>query len=248
MCIRDSYASVSSAFETPTFTELANPSGAGGFNPDLEPQKALNQELGIRGTISNDLLYDLTLFSVAVKDEITPYELGGRTYYENAARTRREGIELSLEHFTTETLTTTVAWTWAQYRFDRFFDEQQGVDVSDNHMPGLPQHIVFAEAAWRPQNGFFVIGDVRFASEVYAENTNQTRIGSHAVVNARFGKRWHFNHQELELHAGINNLFDRDYYSNIRINANSDRPDPADRGYFETAPGRTLYAGVTLRW
>ena len=49
-------------------------------------------------------------------------------------------------------------------------------------MPGLPQHIVFAEAAWRPQNGFFVIGDVRFASEVYAENTNQTRIGSHAVL------------------------------------------------------------------
>jgi len=242
------YASVSSAFETPTFTELANPSGAGGFNPDLQPQKALNQELGIRGTISNDLLYDLTLFSVRVKDEITPYELGGRTYYENAARTRREGIELSLEHFTTETLTTTIAWTWAQYRFDRFFDDQQGVDVSDNHMPGLPQHIVFAEAAWRRENGFFVVGDVRFASEVYAENTNQTRIGSHAVVNARFGKRWQFNRQSFEIHTGINNLFDRDYYSNIRINANSDRPDPADRGYLEPAPGRTLYAGITLGW
>ncbi|MGB2337891.1 MAG: hypothetical protein ACPH5V_11280, partial [Alcanivorax sp.] len=61
-------------------------------------------------------------------------------------------------------------------------------------------------------------------------------------------KRWHFNHQELELHAGINNLFNRDYYSNIRINANSDRPDPDDRSYFEPAPGRTLYAGMTIGW
>jgi iron complex outermembrane receptor protein len=242
------YASISSAFETPTFTELANPSGVGGFNPNLDPQNALNKEVGMRGTISDGLLYDMTLFSVSVKDEITPYELGGRTFYENAARTRREGMELSLEHFTTDTLTTTVAWTWAQYRFERFVDQQQGMDVSDNHMPGLPQHIVFAEAAWRPSIGIFVIGDVRFASSVYAENTNETRIGSHAVANARIGKRWDFNRQHLELHTGINNLFDREYYSNIRINANSDRPNPDDRGYFEPAPGRTLYAGMTYGW
>lgn len=242
------YASISSAFETPTFTELANPSGVGGFNPNLAPQKALNQEVGMRGTLRNNLLYDLTLFSVGVKEEITPYELGGRTFYENAARTRREGMELSLEHFTSDTLTTTLAWTWARYRFERFTDRQQGQDVSGNHMPGLPQHIVFAEAAWRPGNGFFIISDVRFASAVYAENTNETRVGSHTLVNARIGKRWHFRHQALELHAGINNLFDRDYYSNIRINANSDRPDPADRGYFEPAPGRTLYAGITIGW
>lgn len=245
---RTLYASVGSAFETPTFTELANPSGLGGFNPNLTPQKALNKEIGLRGTLRKNLLYDLTLFSVDVKDEITPYELGGRTFYENAARTHRQGMELSLEHFTRDTLTTTLAWTWAHYRFERFVDQQQGQDVSDNHMPGLPQHIVFAEAAWRPGNGVFIIGDVRFASAVYAENTNETRIGSHTVVNARIGKLWHLNRQELELHTGINNLFDRDYYSNIRINANSDRPDPADRGYFEPAPGRTLYAGMTIGW
>lgn len=241
------YGSVSSAFETPTFTELANPSGTGGFNPDLDPQKALNQEVGLRGTLNDDLLYDLTLFSVRVKDEITPYEQAGRTFYENAARTRREGLELSLEHFTTDTLTTTLAWTWAQYRFERFIDQQQGQDVSDNHMPGLPQHILFAEAAWRPASGLFVIGDVRHASAVYAENTNDTRIGSHTVVNARIGKRWHFSHQHLELHTGVNNLFDREYYSNIRINANSDRPVD-NRGYFEPAPERTFYAGLTIGW
>jgi len=187
------------------------------------------------------------LFSVRVKDEITPYELSGRTFYENAARTRREGMELALQHFTTDTLTTTLAWTWAQYRFERFVDQQQAQDVRDKRMPGLPQHILFAEAAWRPHNGFFLIGDVRYASAVYAENTNDTRVGSTTVVNARVGKRWQFTRRYVELHTGVNNLLDRDYYGNLRINANSDRP-VAQRGYFEPAPGRTFYAGITLGW
>ena len=241
------YGSISSAFETPTFTELANPSGAGGFNPALSPQQALNQEMGLRGTLGTDLRYDLTLFRVRVEDEITPFERDGRTFFDNAAKTRREGLEMSLQHATTDTLTTSVAWTWAQYRFERFFDQQQNQDVRGNRLPGLPRHIVFAEAAWRPAHQWFVIADVRYASAVFAENTNDTRVGSHTVVNTRLGKRWDAGRRHLELHVGINNLLDRQYFSNIRINANSDRPLD-QRGYFEPAPERTLYAGVTVGW
>lgn len=43
------YANVASNFETPTLTELsANPSNLGGFNPDLNPQRSLNYELGTK--------------------------------------------------------------------------------------------------------------------------------------------------------------------------------------------------------
>ena len=51
--------------------------------------------------------------------------------------------------------------------------------------------------------------------------------------------------QTLNLYAGIRNLLDQDYFSNVRINANANRP-VEDRGYFEPAPGRTFYAG--LEW
>ena len=51
--------------------------------------------------------------------------------------------------------------------------------------------------------------------------------------------------QALNLYAGIRNLLDQDYFSNVRINANANRP-VEDRGYFEPAPGRTFYAG--LEW
>ncbi|MCK0536672.1 TonB-dependent receptor family protein [Alcanivorax quisquiliarum] len=241
------YATISSAFETPTFTELANPAG-GGFDPNLKPQKALNRELGARGLLGNRLSYDMALFNVQVKDEITPYEISGRTFYRNAARTRREGLELSLQHFASDTFTTTLAWTWAQYRFDRFVDAQQGEDVKGNRLPGLPRHMLFAEAAWRPHSGWFVIGDVRYLGDVYAENTNDTSVGGHTLVNTRAGRSWQVSsRQTLALHVGVNNVFDRQYYANLRINANSDRP-VADRGYFEPGPGRTFYSGATLTW
>jgi len=43
------FTSVSTSFETPTLSELsANPTGSGGFNESLKPQKAQNLEAGFR--------------------------------------------------------------------------------------------------------------------------------------------------------------------------------------------------------
>ena len=37
----------------------------------------------------------------------------------------------------------------------------------------------------------------------------------------------------------MNNIFNRDYFSNIRVNANNGK-------YFEPGPDRMLYTGLTL--
>ena len=241
------YTTVSSAFESPTFTELANPSGAGGFNPSLEPQTALNREIGARGALTERLFYEAALFRVEVDDEITPYEIGGRTFYQNAGQTRRDGMELGLEHATTDRLTLALTWTWSDFRFEDFYDTQQAADVSGNRLPGLPEHHFYAQVNWQADNGVFASVDSLFGTHRYAENTNTTRVGSELLVNVRGGKAWKLNRQTLTLFAGINNLLGRDYYSNLRINANSDRP-VEDRGYFEPGPGTTYYSGITLDW
>jgi len=49
---------------------------------------------------------------------------------------------------------------------------------------------------------------------------------------ARGDQRW-------DPYIGVNNLLDRDYYDNLRINDNFGR-------YYELAPGRTIYAGAKL--
>ncbi|MWK60280.1 hypothetical protein GO594_30315, partial [Pseudomonas otitidis] len=59
------------------------------------------------------------------------------------------------------------------------------------------------------------------------------------LVNARLGTRLEWNGQALEPYLGIDNLFGRDYYDNIRINDGNAR-------YFEPGPGRVIYAGASL--
>jgi len=66
-------------------------------------------------------------------------------------------------------------------------------------------------------------------------------VSSYIVANLRFsidirGGKWLF-----QTYAGINNLFDESYNDNIRINAFGGR-------YFEPAPGRHVYVGVTANY
>src|SRR5690606_33795104 len=86
------YATFSTAFETPSTTEFANPTGGGGFNPLLDPQEAENFEVGIRGLIGNRHRYDVALFSIDVDDELMPAtrpQTPGRGSHPNARRPRR---------------------------------------------------------------------------------------------------------------------------------------------------------------
>ena len=65
------YVNVSTAFETPTTTELVNqPDGSGGFNPELGPQRAVNYEIGARGQPAPELGYSVALFLGRVTDAI----------------------------------------------------------------------------------------------------------------------------------------------------------------------------------
>ncbi|NRF48674.1 TonB-dependent receptor, partial [Pseudomonas stutzeri] len=73
----------------------------------------------------------------------------------------------------------------------------------------------------------------------YADNANLDRVPGYAVANARLGWRLQWGRQQWEPYIGIDNLLDRDYYDNLRINDNFGR-------YYEPAPGRTIYAGAKL--
>lgn len=233
------YATVGTSFETPTFTEFANPDGGGGFNEDLEPAFAVNREVGARGSLGENLDYNLALFSVRVKDEIVVAADGDeRDFFENAAETRREGVELGLEHFTTDSVTLYGSYTWADYRF-RDFTDGEGESFDGNRLPGLPRDEVFVEAAWR-DGGRFVIVDARHVGGVFADNANEVDVGSYNLVNARLGREWSAGTGEsLQAWVGIDNIFAEEYFANIRINAAGDR-------YFEPAPERLVRAGVEV--
>lgn len=242
---RQGYLNIATAFEAPTFTEFANPDGDG-FNPAIEPQQSLSYEIGLRGGSAGGLNYDAALFLIDVRDEILPFEdAQGRTFYENAGRTRRHGLELAMEYPLGDSITLNAAWTLAEYRLQRFRD-RDGNDLSGNQLPGLPQQQLFAEVAWRNQQGAFVKLDGLYRGRLYAENENLTRIGDTQMYNLSGGQRHDYRNRPyryLQVHGGIRNLTGANYFDNIRINANpGDAPEA--RRYFEPAPGRTLWLGV----
>lgn len=233
------YTNVATAFETPTFTEFARPDGQGGFNSAVEPQEALSRELGIRGSLSMGIEYDMSLFRIDVDDELLPFEAtDGRTYYENAGQTSRQGAELALDWYMTPAWRWHSALTMASYRFEDF--ETDTDDYSGLRMPGLPRHQWNNRLTWSGLGDSFASIEGLYSGDFHADNANTVEVDSSWVMNLRAGTGWQLGGERtLKVHAGIRNLLDEDYYANVRINANGGR-------YYEPAPGLTVHGGVEL--
>lgn len=235
------YANISTAFETPTFSEFANPSGVGGLNPEIEPQKSLNHELGLRGELNNGIDYDLALFWVNVRDELIPYELPGpddRTFYRNAGDTTRKGFEAAAGWLFSPSWRVETALTLASYTFDDYFTG--GVRYDGNRLPGLPEQVWSNRLTWQGLGGTFAALEARYIEDMVADDANEVNVDDYWLVNLRGGNTLYTGRNLLlKGFAGVRNLGDKDHFANVRINASNDR-------YFEPAAGRTWYAGLEL--
>ena len=74
----------------------------------------------------------------------------------------------------------------------------------------------------------------QYCGSIYSDDSNQNKISPYFISNLKAWKS--FNNFEFFL--GINNLFDRKYNDNIRINAWGKR-------YYEPAPLRNFYFGIS---
>ncbi len=232
------YINTGTAFETPTFSEFANPAG-GGFNPGVEPQKAWNREVGLRGYIAPLALdYDVALFSVRVRDELVPYDEGGRTFYQNAGDTKRDGVELALGWQLADQWRLDSALTLARYEFDEFATPSERFD--GNRIPGLPEQTWVNQLTWENLDERFATLETEYVGDLVADNANETSVDSYWLVNLRVGDGWQLSQQtRLSAYVGLRNLLDEEHYSNVRLNGTFAR-------FYEPAPGRSVYGGVEL--
>src|SRR2546430_12847938 len=111
------YGNVGTSFETPTTTELTNrPDSAGGFNPGLQPQKATNYEIGLRGDVAGRLNYSVALYQADVRDELIGYQVpssSGRGFFQKAGTSRHPGIEVGSELEIAAGLNVVTTWTYS---------------------------------------------------------------------------------------------------------------------------------------
>ena len=228
------FTNFSSSFETPALSELsANPSGAEGLNLELEPARALNYELGWKGLWTKTRM-EANVFFIESTNEILPYELEafpGRSFYRNAGATQRWGVEVFGSHQWKQ-WELQASMTQAQYRFI------ENNTSEGNTLPGIPNSQFFLQLGYTSlQNWQFQLTGEHIGS-LYADTANAVKIEAFQKVRLQGGKTIALGNLELNLFAGINNLFDVRYFDNIRLNAFGGR-------YYEPAPGRNAFFGLS---
>jgi iron complex outermembrane receptor protein len=241
--LTSAYANVSTAFETPTATELGNrPEGAGGINRDLEPQYATTFEVGVKGIFANRVRYDVAGFLTGVRDELIPFEVpsgAGRRYFRNAGRTTRRGLEAGLE-LTAGAAMFASAYSYSDFRFDDYAVTTGAIteQYDDNRIPGIPMHQLQAGVTWR-WSGFFLTAEGITSSRVLVDDANSSAAAGWTVANMRIGLRLPIGGTSVMPVMGVQNLFDRHYVGAVVVNAAGGR-------FYEPAPERTISLGLSV--
>jgi iron complex outermembrane recepter protein len=240
------YSKYGTAFETPTFTEIAGPGGdlgdsgisLSGFT-DVKAQQARSIEMGLRGTtLAQRLEFDLVVYAMTVKDEVVnTATLGSRGVFENAD-TDRQGFEAMGVLTISDTLELTGSYTYSDFSFDKF---PSNTAAEGNDLPLIPENQLFTQLKYHRDSGLFVVLDYHWVDSYFANNANTASNDAFGVSNLRMGKSFKSNNLSIDPYLGVKNLTDESYNDNVRPNAFGGR-------FYEPAPGRNVYAGANLRY
>jgi iron complex outermembrane recepter protein len=237
----DAFASVGTFFETPSTTELANrPDGAGGFNPELEPQEGSSGELGVRGRFGGGFsAWEVTAYRTNIRNELVPFEVAdapGRTYFRNAGSSRHQGVEGTVSlRLPDRPIRADLSYTWTDARFRSF--ELDGEDLADNRIPGLAPHRARASLRVSPGTTFGELS-ATYAHRVPVDDTNSQFAPSHTLLDLRTGLQGaEIGNVRLSPWVAVTNLLDREYMASVAVNAFGGR-------FYEPGPGRSFQLGL----
>jgi iron complex outermembrane receptor protein len=242
------YASAGRGFETPTLNEVAyQASGATGLNSQLLASRSRSSEVGLRGRHA-DLAWTATAFDIRTDDEIAVLSnTGGRSTFQNAGHSLRQGLELSAEaQWGNVNVTSALTLMEASYS-DSFRTCAASpcavptlVIPAGNRIPGIPGRQLFVQLEWEPKTvpGVFTM-EVRHVGPIAVNDANTDEAAAYSVVNlgARFQQT--FGSWQLKEFARIDNLTNRVYAGSVIVNEGNGR-------YFEAAAGRSAFVGIEL--
>ncbi|OVY28333.1 TonB-dependent siderophore receptor [Klebsiella quasipneumoniae subsp. quasipneumoniae] len=234
------YLSAGRGFETPTINELSyRADNQSGLNFGLKPSTNDTVEIGSKTRIGNGLL-TAALFQTDTDNEIVvDSSSGGRTSYKNAGKTRRQGMELGLDQQFGESWRLKAAWTWldATYRTNVCGD----ASCNGNRIPGIARNMGYASFGYQPEQGWYAGSDIRYMSDIMANDENTAKAPSWTVVGLTTGYKWSYGRMDMDLFGRVDNLFDREYVGSVIVNESNGR-------YYEPAPGRNYGIGLNLAW
>ena len=236
------YGNYSQSYETPTLSELsADPNNRGGFNDLVNIQEAQNNEVGLKykGTQTQ---WNVVYFSIDTKNDLVPYELAaapGRTFFQNAGTTVRNGVEIDLTHEFNDKFTFSLSYSQTDFTYRKY--ESNGQRLDGNKLPGIPSSFGNISFDYLFNNKAQLNYERVYRGELFAQDSNTTSIAGFWRDDISYKIPFKLATSTGHIILGSTNLFNVKYSDNIRINAFGGR-------FYEAAPMRSLYAALLLKF
>jgi outer membrane receptor protein involved in Fe transport len=260
------FGSYSEGFRAPTPAELtcADPEAPCSLpnafiaDPPLEPVVARTYEFGARGSLplGDALRWSLAFFRTDLDDDILfiQTETGGAGFFQNVARTRRQGVELGLQGSAWRRLRYYLSYAFVDATYQTTatlasVTAPNGVRVTPgDSIPGIPEQNLKFGAEVAVLDNLWVGADVISVSGSYlrGDDANQeAKVGGYTVLNlnVRYAPV-----KFLEIWGRVDNATNAEYATAGALNWNA-FANPISVQRF-VAPGAPIggWAGVRVRF
>ena len=234
------YGNIGRGFETPTFAELAHSTTGSGPNFALDAARSRHAEAGLKAVWSRRGRVNVALFDIDTRDEIVvDFADDGRTFYKNAGRTERRGVELAAETLLPGPWSAQLAYTRLDATFAERFVSRGETIPSGNWIPGVPRSQAYAQLRYR-QPGWYAYLEGLRRSKVAVNDANTEFADAHTVGNLVAGLVQEGAGWRVTEFVRIDNFTDRRYAGSVIVNEGNAR-------FYEPAPGRSYLFGVQAR-
>jgi Fe(3+) dicitrate transport protein len=242
------YANISQGYKAPGYDNLA-PTGNSIAATELKPGRTLSYEIGVRGSAWEWLTYDTSLFWINYEDQFGNFTVApGISQFRNSGDAYYRGWEgaLEIDIFNLAEKLSGNAPNQLSDRYGKLILAASGQLLNakfhsgplDGRRPDYaPDYIVKLGPLYNYKDKIKLSFQGQILGGQFWQDSNRqangvSTIPAFAVFD--FSGELKLYRDTATLLFGINNVFDRKYYSRVR----SDGIEPADR--------RTFYAGIRL--
>ena len=265
------YANAGEGFETPSLVEMAYlPGGSGGFNTALKPATSNNYEIGLKAFVTQNTRATIAIFKTKTNNEIVVADsTNGRSSYQNAGSTERNGVELSLDSNLGHGFSAFASYAYLDAKYTSAFcsgsvkatqaacetvnpttvlpaatsTTYYGTWVTgEKSIPGAYRQTAYAEINWKHNpSGFSTALEARAVGKVGVDDKSSETAAGYAIMNLRGGFAQQLNKWRFSEFVRIENILEKDYVGSVKVNE-------AAKQYYEPAAGRNWLLGVNASY
>jgi iron complex outermembrane receptor protein len=249
------YANAGQGFETPSLVEVAYlPNGTGGFNKNIKPATSNNYEVGVKTFLGANTRATFAVFKTDTNNEIVVAEnLNGRSSYQNAGGTERNGAELVVDSYLGNGFSGYASYAYLDAKYTDPFCSGQSASskglctsgtwvLSEKSIPGTYRQTAYAELNWKhAPTGFSTALETRAVGQVSVSDKGSDKASGYAILNWRGGFAQNINQWRFSEFIRIENLLEKNYVGSVKVNDVSSQ-------FYEPGAGRNWMLGLNASY